>query len=100
MEYVSFVDGQIGFDPRFFRSAAHMGYLVEAPDLIARIACPVLLLTGRPMMPGANLEPGRRAFTENWQHGEHVHFEDAGHFVMFDRFDRFIDSVTRFIATA
>ncbi|MBL8153655.1 MAG: alpha/beta hydrolase [Anaerolineae bacterium] len=100
MDYVSFVDGQIGFDPGFFRSAVKMGYLFEAPDLIARIACPVLLLTARPMMPGANLEPGQRAFTENWQRGEHVHFEDAGHFVMFDQFERFLDVVTRFIATA
>lgn len=100
LDYVSFVDSQIGFDPRFFRSAAHLGYLFEVPDVIARIACPVLLLTARPMLPGLDLDAGRLAYTEHWQRGQHVHFDDAGHFLMAGQFERFIDIVSRFIEQA
>src|SRR5258705_435836 len=55
-DYVSFVDAQAQFDLAFYRYATNMSYLFEAPDVIGRIACPLLLLTARPMMPGANIE--------------------------------------------
>lgn len=96
-DYVSYIDGQAQFDPAFFRSMTDMGYLFEATDVIAQIACPVLLLTARPMMPGANIEADVAAFTDNLRDGQHIHFEDSGHAIMFDQFDRFVDVLTRFL---
>jgi pimeloyl-ACP methyl ester carboxylesterase len=97
-DYVSFIDAQAQFDLAFFRSATTMGYLFEAPELIAQIACPVLLLTARPMMPGMDNAAGVAAFEKNWRAGEHVHFADSGHFIQFEQFDRFVAVLTRFLS--
>jgi N-formylmaleamate deformylase len=96
-DYVSFVDAQAQFDLTFFRSATTMGYLFEAPELIAQIACPMLLLTARPMMPGMDNAAGVAAFENNWRVGQHVHFADSGHFIQFEQFNRFVDILTRFL---
>jgi hypothetical protein len=97
-DYVSFVDAQAQFDLAFFRSATTMGYLFEAPEVIAQIVCPMLLLTARPMMPGLDNTAGLAAFEKNWRIGRHVHFADSGHFIPFEQFDRFVDVLTRFMA--
>ena len=96
-DYVSFVDAHAQFDLATYRFAATMGYLFEAPDVIARISCPILLLTARPMMPGADIEAGVAAFEQHWRDGRRVHFADSGHFIPFDQFDRFIEVLTRFL---
>ncbi len=97
-DYVSFVDAQAHFDLQFFRYAAAMGYLVEAPEVIAAIAAPMLLLTARPMLPGTSIEPGVTTFETHWRVGQHVHVADSGHFIMFEQFERFISLLTRFLA--
>ncbi len=94
---VSFVDAHAYFDLAFYRSAANMGYLVEALDGIAQIACPMLLLTDRPMLPDTTTELGGAVFEQHWRTGQHLHFEESGHFVMFDQFDRFIEVLPRFL---
>jgi N-formylmaleamate deformylase len=96
-DYVSFVDAQAQFDLATYRYAATMGYLFEAPDVIERISCPILLLTARPMMPGADIEAGVAAFEQHWHDGRRVHFADSGHFIPFEQFDRFLEVLTRFL---
>jgi pimeloyl-ACP methyl ester carboxylesterase len=96
-DYVSFVEAQAQFDTAFFRYAMAMGYLFEAPEAIAQISSPVLLLTARPMMPGADIAAGVAAFEDNWRAGQHIHFADSGHFIQFEQLDRFIDVLTRFL---
>jgi pimeloyl-ACP methyl ester carboxylesterase len=97
-DYVSFVDAQAQFDLELYRYATGMGYLFEAPDLIARIASPILLLTAHPMMPDADIEAGVAAFERSWRDGQRVHFSDSGHFIPFDQFERFVEVLTRFLA--
>lgn len=94
-DYVSFVEGQAQFDLNVFRFAPHMGYLFESPEVIEKISCPLLLMTARPMMPGP--QPGIAAFENHWRSGERLHFEDSGHFIMFDQFNRFIEELRRFL---
>lgn len=96
-DYVSFVDAQAQFDLALYRYASSMGYLFEAPDVIARIASPILLLTARPMMLGADIEAGVAAFELNWRDGQRVHFADSGHFIPFDQFERFVEVLMRFL---
>jgi N-formylmaleamate deformylase len=97
-DYVSFVDAQAQFDLALYRYATSMGYLFEAPDVIARIASPILLLTARPMMPGADIEAGVAAFEQSWGDGRRVHFADSGHFIPFDQFERFVELLARFLS--
>jgi pimeloyl-ACP methyl ester carboxylesterase len=97
-DYVSLVDAMAQFDLAFYRSAVGMGYLFEADDLLARITCPALLLTARPMMPGVDVEAGVARLRRSLRALEHIHFADSGHFIMFDQFERFIDILTRFLA--
>lgn len=98
-DYVSYVEGQSRFDLNLYRHLDPAAPLLAAsPDVIAAIACPILLVTARPMFSGADIERDVAAFTEHWRDGRHVHFEDSGHAIPADRFDRFIEVVTGFIA--
>lgn len=95
-DYVSYVEGQARFDTDVYRHLDVSAPLVSSPDLIAAIGCPVLLLTARPMLPGANIDDDVAPFTAHWRDGRHVHVADAGHAIPADAFDRFIDEVTAF----
>lgn len=93
-DYVTFVEGQSRFDVDSFKHATAMGYVVESPEVIAQIGCPITLLTARQMMMQAEqFENAVKIFTDNWQSGQHLHFEDSGHFIPFDQFERFINSI-------
>lgn len=98
-DYVAFATGQAQFDPAFFGQIANLGYLFQEPNLIERIACPLLLMTARPMMPGARLEPGLSAFTAHWQRGKHRHFPDSGHAIPFEALAEFVAELRRFWET-
>ncbi|NWG15487.1 MAG: hypothetical protein HXY41_02525 [Chloroflexi bacterium] len=94
---MSFVETQAAFDPAVFRHAAKLGYLFEAPDVIAQIAAPVLLLTARSMMPGGDITAGLAAFETHWREGRRIHFEDTGYFLMFDQFESFVTALKDFL---
>lgn len=79
-----------------YRLMRGLGYLCEDPETIARIQCPILLMTGRPMMAPEQVKIGLATFKDNWQNGQHSHFEDGGHFIPFERFDRFIGELQVF----
>jgi len=71
-----------------------MSYVVDSPDLIARITCPIMLLTAKSMMlQPDDFQKGVAIFADNWQTGQHIHFDDSGHFIPFDQFERFIEVV-------
>jgi len=96
IDYVSFVDGQAEFDLATFSYAMKMTHLFESPDTIAKIECPLLLITARSMMPGANQQAGITAYEQNWRNGQHIHFENSGHFIPFDQFELLIETLTGF----
>ena len=97
-DYVAYVEAQSRFDPALYRHLATDGRLLAAsPNVIAAIACPILLLTARPMMPGVDIDAGVAVFAAHWRDGRHVHFPDSGHAIATDRFDRFVEVVTRFV---
>jgi N-formylmaleamate deformylase len=89
-DYVPFIEGQAQFDSAFFAQVAKLGYLFESPAVIAQIACPILLLTARPLMPGMDIKQGIAAFESHWRDGQHIHFADSGHAIMFEQLARFI----------
>jgi len=96
-DYVGFVEGLARFDLNLYRHTGAMGYLCEAPDVVARIGCPTLLLTARPMRPGADLGPGLATFTGHLRSCEHVPFPDSGHFIMYDQPERFVETLRAFL---
>lgn len=98
-DYVSFIEGQAHFDLEVYRHVASLGYLFAEPEVIRQIECPMLLMTTRPMMPGANIEPGLAAFKDNWRDGQHLHFEDSGHAIPFDQFEKFIAALKAFLGS-
>ena len=95
-DYVAYVAGHAQFDPAFFGQIANLGYLFQEPATIARIACPLLLMTARPPFPGASSEPDVSAFTSHWQNGVHHHFPHAGHAIMFEALPEFVAALRRF----
>lgn len=97
-DYVSYVEGQSRFDLALYRHLdAGTPPLAALPAVIAAIGCPILLLTARPMLPGADIEADVTAFTGHWRGGRHMHFPDSGHAIPADQFERFVDVVTGFI---
>jgi pimeloyl-ACP methyl ester carboxylesterase len=98
-DYVTFIEGQARFDLGVYR---HLdpddATLAATPGAVAAIDCPVLLLTARPMMPGAEPTVDATPLTAHWRDGRHVHLPDSGHHIAADRFDRFIAEVAAFIA--
>jgi pimeloyl-ACP methyl ester carboxylesterase len=98
-DYVSYIEGQSRFDLRLYRYLdTDTPALAASPDVVAAIDCPILLLTARPMLPGADIHADVAGLTDHWRDGRHVHFPDSGHAIPADRFDRFIAVVRRFIA--
>ena len=100
-DYVSFVEGLARFDLDLYRSTGDASYLVESPDVIAAIACPILLLTARPMVPGVDvdIDAGVAAFARHWRDGRHIHFPDSGHAIQIEQFERFLTVLTDFIGS-
>lgn len=93
-DYVSFVEGHTLFNPDSYFQARDMGYVIESPDIIASVTCPVLLLTAKQMMMQPDeFESAVSLFKTHWQAGQHVHFEDSGHFIPFDQFERFLKTI-------
>ena len=95
-DYVAFVYGQAQFDREFYGQMANLGYLYQEPALIARIACPLLLMTARPPFPGADIDAGISAYTTHWQRGARRHFPDCGHAIMFEALAEFVAELRRF----
>ncbi len=94
MDFVSFVEGQSRFDVESYKRSHAMGYVVDSPDLIASISCPIVLLTAKStMLQPDDFRQGVATFSDNWQRGDHIHFEDSGHFIPFDQFERFIEVI-------
>ncbi|HEX6255792.1 MAG TPA: alpha/beta hydrolase [Euzebyales bacterium] len=99
VDYVTFVEGQSRFDLDVYRHLDPDGAsLAASPDAVAAIDCPILLLTARPMLPGAGGEVDATPLTGHWRDGRHVHFPGSGHHIAADRFDRFVREVGAFIA--
>lgn len=96
-DYVSFIEAQAQFDLTTYRYTATMDYLFQMPEVIARITCPLLLLTARPMMPGLDIDNSVAVWKQHWRDGRHIHFADSGHFIPAEQFDRFIEILTRFL---
>lgn len=96
-DYVSFVEAQAHFDLATYRFAATMRYVCEEPEVLAQICCPLLLLTAGTGVPGADRAADVAVWERHWHDGRHIHFADSGHFIPFDRFDRFIAVLMDFL---
>ncbi|MBC7814992.1 MAG: alpha/beta hydrolase [Burkholderiales bacterium] len=97
-DYVSLIEGMAQFDQSAFQFVNNMSYLFKEPQTIKNIASPLLLMTARPTYPGANTGPGLAAFQKNWHHGQHIHFDNSGHFIPFEQYEAFMVALTRFFA--
>lgn len=96
-DYVTYVEGQARCDLDLYRHMADAAPVAERPDVIAAIRCPILLLTARPMLPGADVDDAVASFARHWHDGRHVHFPDSGHAIPVEQFDRFLAVVTDFL---
>lgn len=101
-DYVTYLEGQMRFDFAFFRSMPHLGYLFEAPEVLAAITCPCLLLMAPPanvfLPPDAPAIPeGLTALQQGVPHVQVVEIADSGHALPFDQFDRYLEQVRAFL---
>lgn len=78
------------------RAASSMPYSVAMPNIASRIQAPLLLLTGNPQR-GSGATPEGIASLLDGDRREHVAFDDAGHFIPIDQFERFIEVLRAFL---
>jgi heme/copper-type cytochrome/quinol oxidase subunit 3 len=69
--------------------------VLSGTEIIAKIDCPILLLTAKPMM-GMDVSAGLAIFADNWKDGQHIQFDDSGHAIHFEQFEQFIEVVRPF----
>jgi pimeloyl-ACP methyl ester carboxylesterase len=81
------------------RAGSSMPYSVATPEIAGRIRAPLLLLTGSPQR-GSGATPEGIATLLDGERREHVAFDDAGHFIPVDQFERFIGVLRAFLAHA
>lgn len=79
------------------RVASDMPYSVATPAIAGRITAPLLLLTGNPQR-GSGATPEGIANLLAGERREHVAFDDAGHFIPIDQFERFIGVLRAFLS--
>lgn len=97
-EIVPWSDSKVEFDPAILQHAA-MFRAVPWRDVLARIVCPVLLITGDPPC-GAIVAPDvAEEASRLWQRGEVAHIPGAGHSIHRDRYDETMEEVRRFLAS-
>ncbi len=66
-------------------------------EVISRIECPVLLMTGDPELHAIITPETARQAAQLWKHGEVVYIDGAGHNIHRDRYDKTITAVRAFL---
>lgn len=70
-------------------------------ELVPRITCPILLVTGNPELSAVVTQQDVKEIAALWQNGQVVHFENVGHFMHYGmdpgQFDQFITVVKAFL---
>lgn len=96
-DYVSFVEAQAQFDPALYTQVAAMDSELAVVDQIGRVRYPILLLLADSRRSFSATEEALAAIQANWNQGELVRFDGAGHFIHADRFERFVEVVGAFL---
>ena len=69
-------------------------------EVISRIECPILLITGDPELGAIVTPEAAQEAAQLWQHGEVVHIPGAGHNIRRDRYDEMMAAVKAFLNKA
>jgi pimeloyl-ACP methyl ester carboxylesterase len=101
-EYVPWVEVQAALDLDLVRHGPAVAAMLrlETPlsEVVKRITCPILLLTGNPARGGSGDPAVVQEIVAAWHGGRHVPFADAGHLIHLDQFERFIAVVRDFLS--
>lgn len=95
-EYVPWVESQAQLDLDLVIQGQSLWSEQVTPlrELVPRISCPILLMTAA----RGNCDPQEvEKVVAALQNGQHVLFEDAGHLINLDQFDKFIEVVKVFL---
>lgn len=82
------------FDPYLHNTAPQAAADIDLPAFWSRITCPALLCLGLDSWASNPVKDGRAA---HFQDARLVEFENAGHWLHHDRFDRFIAELRAFL---
>jgi pimeloyl-ACP methyl ester carboxylesterase len=67
-------------------------------EIIARIQCPILLITGDPELGAIVTPEAAQEAAQLWKNGEVVHISGAGHNIRRDRYDETMAAVRAFLS--
>jgi pimeloyl-ACP methyl ester carboxylesterase len=100
-EYVPWVAAQAALDLDLVRQGPVLwnGMALDEPlsELVREITCPMLLLTGNAARGGSGRPEITDAVVEHGRDVRHVHFEEAGHLIHLDAYERFIEVARAFL---
>ena len=69
-------------------------------EIMARIQCPILLITGDPQLGAVVTPEAAQQAAQLWKQGEVVHLAGAGHNIRRDRYDEMMVAVKAFLNKA
>lgn len=98
-DLVTWVHGMAAFDLSVLELGPALYALPPWEELVPRIKCPLLLLTGDPERGSTSTPEALQAFTALWRNGEHGQLA-CGHVLHAEAFDEFVEAVREFSSRA
>ncbi|HVO42069.1 MAG TPA: alpha/beta hydrolase [Aggregatilineales bacterium] len=96
-DFVPSIEATAQLNLDLLRRASTMDYRIATTEIAARIHAPLFLMTGSPQRGSVATPEGIRTIVESGSRREAVSFENAGHFILFEQFNRFIAVVKDFL---
>lgn len=97
-EFEPWADAKLHVRPQFFDDP-NRGSMQEWREVLPRVKCPVLLITSDPERGGIVTPETAREASQLLLSLQVVRLSGAGHNIRREQFERFVDSVRRFLAT-
>jgi pimeloyl-ACP methyl ester carboxylesterase len=95
-EIIPWADSKAEVHPDLLKRGAAIGSYPWR-EIIARIECPILLITGDPELGAIVTPEAAQEATQLWKNGEVVHISGAGHNIRRDRYDETMAAVRAFL---
>lgn len=94
VELEPWIESKISFNPEVFQ---HLEHGVAWREILPRISCPVLLVTGDPASHAIVTPPVAQEAANLWQQGEVIHIAGAGHCIHRDRYAETMPQIQAFL---
>ena len=95
IEWGPWADSKLQLSPNVLAGLG--GHRTPWQDIVARITCPILLITADTNLNAVVTPEVAEATASIWHDGEVVHISRAGHNIRREQFEKYVEAVTSFL---